>query len=157
MNFISYNGAYSLFPKATFGERRGLTFRSPCDPSKSLEKYMSRGWDLQDTITEKEQSNLASTFRVENRWVGDKKCWIFPFKDVSPESEAALDPFTLNSFSLMFARVNRPEPMIDVQFAFLRHSHFNDCYTASFCLTRKLNYFFKALVAEEVQLNPEES
>lgn len=153
MNFITYNGAYSLFPRATFEERKGLIFRTPCDPSEALAKYMSRGWDLRDTITDEEQSNLASSLRAETRWVGDKKSWIFRFKVVSPNLENDFDPAVLNSFSIIRARANRPEPATEVQFAFIRHRYFDGCYAASFCLVRKLNYFFEKLAEEGVRLS----
>ena len=108
MNLITYYGAYSLYPKATFEERRTLICATVVDHERAIQKYQSRGWKLQFTIPREEQINTGSSLRFEDRWVGDNKCWFLPFYNVSwrrnlyssKYAVLEVDPVTLNSFNL---------------------------------------------------------
>ncbi|KAF9003840.1 cytochrome P450 [Hymenopellis radicata] len=78
MNIITYNRVYSLYPKATFEERRGLIVtQSQSRPGSvesnqyGLQKYRDRGWTL-SSVTENHAPK--SDFRPGLRWVGDGRC-----------------------------------------------------------------------------------
>ncbi|PPQ66092.1 hypothetical protein CVT24_000206 [Panaeolus cyanescens] len=78
MNFITYDKAYSLYPQATFEERRSLLTRDS-RLGDSFTKYQGRGWTMIPRITswaEREDPNAA--FGASRRFVGDEKCWVLP-------------------------------------------------------------------------------
>ncbi|EPQ54924.1 hypothetical protein GLOTRDRAFT_25227, partial [Gloeophyllum trabeum ATCC 11539] len=77
MNVISFEKAYSLYPRATFEERRSLII--PCSgPSQTpaLEKYDARGWHILPGTPESEQLDDHSAFCSIERWIGDKYTWV---------------------------------------------------------------------------------
>ncbi len=77
MNLITYDRVYSLYPKATFEERRGLivtqsSFRGSDESNQyGLQKYRDRGWTL-SSVTENHVPK--SDLRPGLRWVGDGRC-----------------------------------------------------------------------------------
>ncbi|KAK7682806.1 hypothetical protein QCA50_014190 [Cerrena zonata] len=80
MNLISYEMAYSLYPKATFEKRTSLTSvgTGPHNETKAEAhyKYYLRGWDVQDEFSESEREKDFYTHAF--RWLGDKRCWSIP-------------------------------------------------------------------------------
>jgi hypothetical protein len=79
MNIISYEKAYSLYPRATFEERRSLicaTAGFHQEPART--KYVNRGWKMITIVPAQEQDNPLSSFRKGLRWLGDKLCYTIP-------------------------------------------------------------------------------
>ena len=117
------------------------------DHEQAIEKYEKRGWEIQKNITEQEQEDINSSFRVEDRWIGDEKTWFLPFDTEASKRDAlaaacatgGVDPIRLNSFSL--AR-NPLRTVCELKFAVLRPVFFKNHCTVSFNLARKLEIFF---------------
>jgi hypothetical protein len=79
MNIISYEKAYSLYPRATFEERRSLicaTLGPHQEPAR--QKYIVRGWTMLYSVTQAEQNYESSAFRTGLRRIGDRFSWIIP-------------------------------------------------------------------------------
>ena len=78
MNVISYEMAYSLYPRATFEEDRGLILRT-VGPSQlaGIAKYTERGWDMIYNVPEDERANERS-FKEGSRWIDDAASWCIP-------------------------------------------------------------------------------
>ena len=97
MNLITYNGAYSLFPRATFDEGRSLVCCTrSMDHEQAIEKYEKRGWEIQKNITEQEQEAINSSFRVEDRWIGDEKTFPWYIRQVVQLKRTSL--FAISDF-----------------------------------------------------------
>jgi hypothetical protein len=77
MNIISFENAYSLYPKETFENRRSLICES-AGPRQEIarQKYASRGWEFFTSVSHKDKKDLRSSLRRGNRWIGDRFCWI---------------------------------------------------------------------------------
>lgn len=77
INVISFEKAYSLYPKATFDDSRALIIHSD-GPSQvpALKKYAERGWKILDGISESEQFDDRSEFSAIVRWIGDRCTWV---------------------------------------------------------------------------------
>ncbi|KAI0076914.1 hypothetical protein K474DRAFT_1622018 [Panus rudis PR-1116 ss-1] len=82
MNLISFEAAYSLYPRATLEERKSLICQSrSINREEAIDKYRQRGWELINGI---EGFHDAKLFHVSlpnsrvpsaTRWVGDRHCW----------------------------------------------------------------------------------
>ncbi|KII94493.1 hypothetical protein PLICRDRAFT_120574 [Plicaturopsis crispa FD-325 SS-3] len=80
MNLISFANAYSLYPKATFEERRSLitpTAASSHMQTEGRDKYVSRGWKM-TTLSRQERDDPRSSFGLGDRWLGDRLTWTLP-------------------------------------------------------------------------------
>lgn len=80
MNIITHSRAYSLYPRETFVERRGLICKTNgAEQEIGRQKYRDRGWTLIDTLHpfkySKEVSSRRSAFRPGQRWIGDRLTW----------------------------------------------------------------------------------
>jgi hypothetical protein len=101
MNIISYDAAHSLYPRATFEERRTLAMSvSTPGEIEALGKYAVRGWKIQEDIWAHEENKpRTSSFHMfQIRWVNDNKTWTIPL-DVTgvimrPPPSATSDAFT---------------------------------------------------------------
>lgn len=84
MNLITFKAVYSLYPFATFEERKNyVTWRGVCGADEGIFRKMeARGWETVSGISPAQQSNHGSPVRYEKRWMLDGKTWIFPL-DVS--------------------------------------------------------------------------
>lgn len=110
MNLISYDSAISLFPKATFEDRRAVSFDCSRDAEKlALQKYTNRGWKIGPNILPFEASGEAPFYVGTHRWVNDDKSWIVPLDMIGITMPVALsessrpltwDPIIHNSFRL---------------------------------------------------------
>ncbi|TDL16735.1 hypothetical protein BD410DRAFT_831876 [Rickenella mellea] len=79
MNVITHCAAYSLYPKATFEERRSLVIGDRLNlHRKALEKYASRGYRNVMQLMPDEVASPTSPFRTGERWVGDDVTWVIP-------------------------------------------------------------------------------
>ncbi|KAI5117825.1 hypothetical protein M0805_003303 [Coniferiporia weirii] len=150
LNVITYRAAYSLYPKGSFEERRSLICRAKGQRyEKAIEKYENRGWKMDTTpITNREQMDLDSSFRLENRWVGDRKTWVIPFDMsqvrlyINPTHRPfllSIDPFTLNSFSVMNGPTDTP---IQIDYCLLKPSFFEYRYTACYEFSAMMKFWF---------------
>ena len=79
MNFITHEKAYSLYPRATFEERRSLKFlHGSAARDKAYTKYAERGWKMLDGIAGEDFHDLNSSLARGSRRVGDSKTWTIP-------------------------------------------------------------------------------
>lgn len=109
MNVISYNAAYSLYPRATFEERKTLSLNVDNEGEvRALGKYAIRGWRIVYTIWPHEEKT-SSFYLNHTRWVDDNKSWVIPLnlngvatrQPSSMTSEAfEWDPVAQNSWTL---------------------------------------------------------
>ncbi|TFY78027.1 hypothetical protein EWM64_g5985 [Hericium alpestre] len=102
MNFISYDRAYSLFPWATFEERRSLMHtRNPERLAIAREKYIPRGWDVIRSLSDEERSDASSPFWQGYRII-DRSSWIIPLNMDGVESPGyglSRDPVFLTTWN----------------------------------------------------------
>ena len=111
MNFIAFDAAYSVFPRATFEERRSLSFSALTDSDiRALGKYTMRGWSIISNLWPHQYHTLGASFYVNKiRWVNDSFSWVVPLDTtgmeprprLSASSEALVgDPVVHNSWTL---------------------------------------------------------
>lgn len=96
MNVIAFDAAYSLYPRATFDLRCGLSLAqiSPRE-AKALAKYAARGWAIHSTIWPHEKDTLQPLFKVDVlRRMGDRDSWVIPLDTTNITLRS---PFTLSS------------------------------------------------------------
>ncbi|KDR77818.1 hypothetical protein GALMADRAFT_65576 [Galerina marginata CBS 339.88] len=112
MNIITHEKAYSLYPRATFDERRTLSYVP--DPTEdnghekrqvALQKYTSRGWTVVDRITDVEFRDPRSAFASGERHLGDFKCWTLP---ILPKLALPKSTIEANSWALLYDRKLEP-------------------------------------------------
>lgn len=105
LNIITHSHAYSLYPKATFDEKRSLILRATYDGQRHEDaraKYRVRGWRLLPYVSCHEATHPECEFSAGPRWVGDSKCMTVQL----PPSGAAPSPnphiWPSNSWKLEF-------------------------------------------------------
>ncbi|KAK7696092.1 hypothetical protein QCA50_000735 [Cerrena zonata] len=85
MNVISFETAYSLYPKATFEKRQSLVCPGTGrDEDAALQKYENRGWTMATTDLTWAR-DLEPCFHIvyhRVRFMGDSFCWTIPL-DIS--------------------------------------------------------------------------
>ncbi|TFK26737.1 hypothetical protein FA15DRAFT_636806 [Coprinopsis marcescibilis] len=83
MNFITYEGAYSLYPRATFDDRIAASNAAITDKElRCLSKYRARGWAIVTDVTIL-GSKSKDIFRAgEIRWVLDSHTWRIPLGEL---------------------------------------------------------------------------
>ena len=93
MNFIGYDAAYSLYPRATFEERSSLCLAALEQRDiLCLSKYAVRGWRSISNIWFHERGG-EKTFHVDrHRFVGDGRCWVVPLDTTGVEPPPPLTP-----------------------------------------------------------------
>lgn len=75
MNLVTWDRAVSLYPRATFEERRALvTYTKGAGFEDAMLKYAARGYRI-DTHLFVEDTASGSAFAFGRRWVGDGQCW----------------------------------------------------------------------------------
>jgi hypothetical protein len=115
MNFITFNAAYSLYPRATFEERRSLSIANLSESDiRCLAKYSVRGWSTLSDLWLHETGAQTTFYVDQERWVTDSFSWIVPLDMTGVEPRPCLspisqpfswDPIQHNSWVLI-----RPEP-----------------------------------------------
>jgi len=78
MNIITHKKAYSIYPRATFIERRSLAniYRDGShSDEEALTKYRERGWKQLRHLYVNDYANPTSSFRKGIRALGDRQCW----------------------------------------------------------------------------------
>ena len=105
LNYITWNKAVSLYPYATFEQRRSLILRENLRFPVALEKYLARGFTFQRSLTTGEAMS-PGPFQAGPRYVGDKKTWILQLETQSipsasiPASRRLYNPETIHSWDL---------------------------------------------------------
>jgi hypothetical protein len=106
MNLITHNKAYSIYPRATFFERRSLTHLHPTKDFKALLKYENRGWTLVHSFHPKDYASPSSSFAVGPRRLGDKRCWTI---DLLPVMDLPRGDIESNTWSFGTAIIRKRE------------------------------------------------
>ena len=93
MNFISYDTAYLLYPRATFEARRNLAL---CDDSASgrrcLAKYARRGWCTVANIWP-HSTPIARDFYLDVTWLcNDRRSWRIRLPTIGVDAPPLLSP-----------------------------------------------------------------
>jgi hypothetical protein len=100
MNLITHDTAYSLYPRATFEERRPLVHHADTiDRAQALTKYKGRGWTVVMKISVEESQDPRSAFSVGMRYLGDRKCWTLP---LTPKIDMAAGHMETHTWALSY-------------------------------------------------------
>lgn len=93
MNFLTWNAAYSLYPCATFEQRRALSLRSGADErvAAAFAKYAARGYRIVPTVYPHEEGTSAFSVGA-TRWPGDPRCWVLRLDTTGVTAPGALSP-----------------------------------------------------------------
>ncbi|GBE80194.1 hypothetical protein SCP_0214040 [Sparassis crispa] len=95
VNIISYKNAVSLYPRATFEERRALVCpNGRSEQELAVEKYSARGWDMLRVLPESERTRLNPSFRLGPRWLEDSDSWIIPLDMAGVEPLPVISPIS---------------------------------------------------------------
>ncbi|KIM47322.1 hypothetical protein M413DRAFT_440763 [Hebeloma cylindrosporum] len=124
MNFITHEKAYSLYPRATFEERRSLIcLFSTAARARAWAKYTERGWTMLDGITGDDFHDLDSSLARGRRYVGDSKTWTIP---ILPKIDTTCpeDLVEMNSWSLHYDQYLKPH----LEFSLLISPQLRFCY-----------------------------
>jgi hypothetical protein len=129
MNFITHEKAYSLYPRATFEERRSLhsSHASWRKDSQTVArtKYARRGWLVVDRLTQSEIDNRTSAFAYGRRAVGDQYCWTM---ELLPKLADLPQGFVeSNSWGLSFTHIRQAE----MKFMLLKMPELRFSYTVA--------------------------
>ena len=96
MNLITYDTAYSLYPRATFEERRTILFGDSKSSSTftALQKYEDRGWEVVESslFTDELRGPVQSVRGDSIRFVNDSTSWIVPLDMIGVGGPGALSP-----------------------------------------------------------------
>jgi hypothetical protein len=120
MNFITWNCAYSLYPRATFEHRQSLAVNVAADQSKALRKYVERGYAILSSFSAPTGSLY---FQNVLRWTDDAHSWALNLRDPCVASPPPLtassrpiqhDPITQNSWKLCAAENKTVDVMYEV-------------------------------------------
>ena len=107
MNLVTHDKAYSIFPQATFEDRRSLIFVKDGDSAvKAHAKYEERGWAFVEGCEVQTQDPL-SPFGKGNRRLGDSKCWSI---SLHPEQDRTTSHchWESNSWKLVYTNNRTP-------------------------------------------------
>ncbi|KIM41068.1 hypothetical protein M413DRAFT_11278 [Hebeloma cylindrosporum] len=96
MNVITHKRAYSIYPRATFIERRLLAKFDGSHDEATITKYRKRGWKPLRHLYVEDYANPTSSFKKGIRSMGDHQCWII---DLYPTSDAEDDFMESNTWN----------------------------------------------------------
>ena len=105
LNYITWNKAVSLYPYATFEQRRSLILSENLSFPPAQAKYLARGFTFQDILTP-DEARSPGPFQAGPRYVGDKKTRILQLETESipsksiPASRQVYDPEMIHSWDL---------------------------------------------------------
>lgn len=103
MNLITHEKAYSLYPHATFEERRSLVISTEGSKQESArKKYAERGWTMVETGQDEDIRNARSDFTQSRRYIGDSRCWTLP---ILPKLDLPEDFMATNTWELKYVPV----------------------------------------------------
>ena len=102
MNVITYNKAYSIYPRVTFIERRSLVYNRTEKSFEACHKYEGHGWKQVEYL---EAANLInnSSFARGPCHLGDSKCWTI---DLLPKIDPRGDFMDSNTWNLHYVRAS---------------------------------------------------
>lgn len=115
MNLITHDRAYSIFPRATFDERKSMInlpssrylSRRHARRDVALTKYIERGWEMVQGASPKELSDPNFIFACGTRRLGDSRCWTIP---ILPKLDLPERCIETSSWALLYSR--KLEPII---------------------------------------------
>ena len=105
LNYITWSKAVSLYPCATFEQRRSLILSENIRFAGARAKYLARGFSFQEILTP-DEAKSPGPFQTGPRYVGDKRTWILNLETESipsasvPMSRRVYDPYTIHSWDL---------------------------------------------------------
>jgi len=103
MNLITHDKAYSIFPRATFEDRRSLIFDKDGDSAaKARAKYEERSWTFVEGL-EVQRRGPFSPFSKGTRRLGDSKCWSI---SLDPQKDRNTSVWDSNSWKLVYVGNN---------------------------------------------------
>jgi hypothetical protein len=101
MNVITHNKAYSIYPRATFIERRSLVYNRSENSLEGRSKYEQRGWTQIPFLEAHDYDNPFSSFARGSRRIGDSKCWTI---DLYPTVTTFQDYMDSNTWYLHYIK-----------------------------------------------------
>ncbi|KAI5897198.1 uncharacterized protein SCHCODRAFT_01177179 [Schizophyllum commune H4-8] len=112
MNMITHDTAYSLYPRATFVDKRTLKTckgdTRECE-AVALAKYEQRGWEVVDKMSPIDALSHNTEFGKGFRYVGDEMTRIIKLNN--PVSyPGSSDKIKYNSWTLKYSEAVRPRP-----------------------------------------------
>ena len=102
MNFVAYDAAYSIYPRATFRDKVSVAFKASTPAEmRAHAKYEGRGWTTLPNLYDSPEV-VQSCFVDVQRHVGDSMTWTLPLdiSDLRLRNIFKWDPVEYNSWSL---------------------------------------------------------
>lgn len=94
MNFITFAGAYSLYPYAMFEHREGLAIGNASAHNTDVyTKYDARGWKIYADLENCSESD-SIFFAGKTRRILDSRTWVIPFEISDLAMRPARTPYT---------------------------------------------------------------
>ncbi|KAK0457423.1 uncharacterized protein EV420DRAFT_1335334 [Desarmillaria tabescens] len=149
MNIITATHTYSLYPRGTFHQRRGLIIRTDGSAQDAgRQKYIDRGWELFSEVTVFEVTSPLSEFQANSlRWVGDRRCLSVKLSPI--ELPFISYPIMANSWRLTYGW----NCTVKVEYSNVEAERFKFCVSQGWKLCQvlhKLKDFWKAVKSEDV-------
>lgn len=101
MNVITHDRAYSIYPRATYIERRSLVCNRSEISFEERSKYESRGWIQVPYLEAHDYNNPSSSFARGSRRLGDRRCWTI---NLLPTINAHKDYMDSNTWFLHYVK-----------------------------------------------------
>jgi len=106
MNMITHDKAYSIFPWATFEERRSLIHVKDLEVEMMARlKYEGRGWQFINGTDVNESRDRPASFIRGPRQLGDSRCWMI---QLHPAQDPTPNMWESNSWSLNYDAYENP-------------------------------------------------
>ncbi len=129
MNFITHSHAYSLYARATFGERRSVPSKAnKARDVAARKKYHDQGWKTVGVAPD----DPAVEFHDILRRVGDKHCWVIPLDHPSDNKGQSEDDDLVGSHTWKMDFFKKKGPLM--AYHIFRSSHLINKY----CVTEEV-------------------
>lgn len=95
MNIVAFDKAYSLYPRSSFHDYKGVvTAHEEGNHEIDIRECEDRGWKVEKDADPK-------SFSRASRWVGDKSCWVInlSLEDVQLPETSRRFPLELNGWA----------------------------------------------------------
>ncbi|KAK0202196.1 hypothetical protein DFS33DRAFT_1060586 [Desarmillaria ectypa] len=137
MNIVTATHAYSLCPRTTFYQRRGLVISTNGSAQDSgHQKYIDRGWELFSEVTVFEVTSPHSELQANSlRWVGDKRCLSVSLPPI--ELPFRPYPITANSWQITYGWNCK----VKIEYDNIATERFSFCVSQGAKLCQVLNKF----------------
>lgn len=153
MQVISAQHAISLYPFATFSQRRSLVLKTKGnDQTTAIQKYKDRGWTIckqADVLLEAANTSRWTDFRGCLRRVGDRLCWNIPLPDVRTPPDyipLASDPVHGNSWGLRHYNSTESKIAMETLLDFETESRFQFQYVIARPYWEKAQFLVEAIL-----------